>query len=108
MAPVTGKVLAVNHNAKKHPEIAHEDPYHKGWLYILEPDMPKRNIKGLYYGNESIKWIEHESQKLLNLMGPEYEQLAATGAQPIGDVFGNFPEIGWDTLAKTFLGTEKI
>jgi len=70
--------------------------------------MPKKNLKGLYYGNEGIQWMEQESQKLLNLMGPEYEQLAATGGQPISDVFGNFPELGWELLAKTFLRTEKI
>jgi hypothetical protein len=40
-------------------------------------------------------------------MGPEYEQLAATGGEPIDDVVGHFPEIGWDLLAQTFLRTEK-
>jgi len=108
LSPVTGTVLALNHKAREHPEIIHEDPYHEGWLYILEPDMPKRNLKGLYYGKESIHWMEQEGQKLLNLMGPEYEQLAPTGGQPISDVYGNFPEIGWGLLAKTFLRTEKI
>jgi hypothetical protein len=39
------------------------------------------------------------------MMGPEYEKLAATGAEPIGDVFGNIPEIGWDRLVETFLHT---
>jgi glycine cleavage system H lipoate-binding protein len=108
LSPVTGTVLAVNHKAREHPEILQEDPYHEGWLCILEPEMPKRNLKGLYYSNEGIPWIEQEAQRLLNLMGPEYEQLAATGAQPIGDVYGNFPELGWERLAKTFLRTEKI
>ncbi|MBU0985766.1 MAG: glycine cleavage system protein H [Proteobacteria bacterium] len=108
LSPVTGTVLAVNHKVREHPETPHADPYHEGWLYILEPDMPKKNLKGLYYGGESIKWMEHESQKLLSLVGPEYERLAATGAQPISDVFGSFPELGWDKLAKTFLRTEKI
>jgi glycine cleavage system H lipoate-binding protein len=107
ISPVTGTVLAVNQNAREHPEITREDPFHRGWLYIIEPDMPKRNLKGLYYGKESIQWMEQEAQKLLNLMGPEYEKLAATGGRPIGDVFGNFPEIGWDRLVKTFLRTEK-
>jgi hypothetical protein len=65
--------------------------------------MPKKNLKGLYYGQESIQWIDRESQKLLNLMGPEYGRLAATGAQPISDVFGSFPELEWDQLVKTFL-----
>jgi len=91
-----------------HPEIKHEDPYHEGWLYILEPDMPKKNLRGLYYGKESIQWIDQESQNLLKLLGPEYEQLAPTGGEAISDVYGNFPELGWERLAKTFLKTEKL
>lgn len=108
LSPVTGTVLAVNHRAREHPEITHEDPYHEGWLYVLEPDMPKKNLKGLYYGRESVQWMDRESQALLKLMGPEYENLAATGGEPVGDVYGNFPEIGWDNLTKMFLKTEKL
>jgi glycine cleavage system H lipoate-binding protein len=105
LSPVTGMVLTVNHMVQEYPGIPHEDPYHEGWLYVLEPDMPKKNLKGLYYGKESMQWIDQESQKLLNLMGPEYDSLASTGAQPISDVFGSFPELGWDQLVKTFLRT---
>jgi glycine cleavage system H lipoate-binding protein len=103
LSPVTGTVLKLNPTVHDNPKISLEDPYHKGWLYVLEPDMPKKNLKGLYYGKESMRWIEQEARKLMNLMGPEYEQLASTGAQPISDVFGNFPELGWDLLVKTFL-----
>jgi len=103
LSPVTGTILAVNHKVLEHPEIIHEDPYHAGWLCILEPDMPKRNLKGLYFENQSIRWMEQESRKLLNLMGPKYAQLAATGAQPISDVYGSIPELQWDQLVKTFL-----
>jgi glycine cleavage system H lipoate-binding protein len=106
LAPVTGTVLAVNHKAQEHPEITHEDPYHEGWLFILEPDMPKKNLRGLYFGDESVKWMEMEGQKLLALMGPEYEDLAATGGEPIADVYGHFPDIGWRLLIQKFLHTE--
>jgi glycine cleavage system H lipoate-binding protein len=105
LSPVSGTVLAVNHNAYDHPEVVHEDPYRNGWLCIVEPDMPKRNLKGLYFGQESVRWIEKESRNLLALMGPEYENLAATGAEPITDVFGAFPDIGWDILVAKFLRT---
>jgi glycine cleavage system H lipoate-binding protein len=108
LSPVTGSVLAVNQVAREHPEIMHEDPYHEGWLYVIEPDMPKRNLKGLYFGRESIRWMDQESQKLMQLMGPEYEGLAATGGAPIQDVYGSFPDIGWDVLTKTFLKTENL
>ena len=107
LSPVTGTVLALNHKVREHPGIPHEDPYHEGWLYILEPDMPKKNLKGLYYGKESMAWIDQESQKLLNLMGLEYENLAATGAQPMDDIFGHFPQLEWDRLVRAFLHTAK-
>jgi glycine cleavage system H lipoate-binding protein len=108
LAPVTGTVLAVNHKALEHPEIAHEDPYHQGWLFILEPDMPKRNLRGLFFGEESFKWMEMEANKLMKLIGPEYEDLAATGGKLAGDVFGRYPQIGWRVLTKQFLHTDAV
>jgi glycine cleavage system H lipoate-binding protein len=108
LAPVSGTILALNHRAQEHPEITHEDPYHEGWLFIMEPDMPKRNLRGLYFGEESSKWMEREGRALLRLIGPEYENMAATGGRVTGDFFGKFPQIGWDALIKTFLHTEII
>ena len=105
LSPVTGTVIAVNNKALDHPGILHQDPYNEGWLCIIEPDMPKKDLKGLYFGTDSMQWMEQESRKLLNLMGAEYERLAATGAEPISDVFGTFPELEWDLLVKTFLRT---
>ena len=108
LSPASGTVLAINHKACEHPEIAHEDPYREGWLMILEPVMAKRNLKGLYFGEESFRWMEQEGQKLMGMLGDDYEKLAATGGEPIGDVYGNFPELDWDMLVKRLLGTERI
>lgn len=108
LSPVSGTVLAVNHKVLEHPEIAHEDPYDHGWLMILEPNAPKRNLRKLFFGKECHRWIERENQNLLAMMGKEYEQLAATGGEPIGDIFGNFPEVGWDTIVEKFLRTAQV
>ncbi|MBI4773402.1 MAG: glycine cleavage system protein H [Deltaproteobacteria bacterium] len=107
LCPVTGKVLAVNHAVMDHPEIAHKDPYQHGWLMIIEPNMPKRNLKGLYYGDESVHWMEQEQQKLMGILGPEYAALAATGAEVVDDVFGNCEGIEWNGLVDRFLHTSK-
>ncbi len=108
LSPMSGIVLAVNHKTREHPEITHEDPYHEGWLLILEPVSPKKDLKGLYYGKVSFQWMDQEARKLMRLIGPKYENLAATGGEPIGDVLGNFPKIGWDLLTQMFLLTKKI
>lgn len=36
MAPVSGKVTAVNENLAQHPETINQDPYGKGWFFRLE------------------------------------------------------------------------
>ncbi|MFH1351852.1 MAG: glycine cleavage system protein H [Pseudomonadota bacterium] len=108
LSPITGTVLATNHRALEHPEITNHDPYEAGWLFILEPDIPRRNLKRLYFEKEGFQWMEQESQKLMGLMGPEYEQLAATGGEVINDLYGSFPGLGWDRLVHTFLRTENI
>lgn len=104
-SPMSGTVYAVNDKVKKNPELTHDDPYHDGWLYILDADNIKPELAGLYSDKECFQWMEKESQNLLDLMGPRYEQLAATGGEPIDDVSGNFPEIGWDRLVRRFLYT---
>ena len=74
---------------------------------MVEPDFPKRNLKQLFIDTESFKWIEGETRKLMRLVGPEYEQMAATGGEVVSDLFGNVPGLEWDVLVQTFLHTEK-
>ena len=71
-------------------------------MYCTAPDAENEHKKlvlrfGIY------KWIELESQKLLGLMGSEYEKLAALGGKPIADVYGNYPEFCLDVLVNVFL-----
>jgi glycine cleavage system H lipoate-binding protein len=107
LSPVTGTVLAVNHPAREHPQLVNEDPYGSGWLFIVEPDLPKRNLKRLFFGREAIQWIDRESRHLLGLMGPPYESLAATGGSVVRDIYGSIGSLDWDALASRFLHTAR-
>ncbi len=104
-SPLSGKVLAVNRKVLDDPGQIHEDPYENGWLFHLEPSFLRQESQMLYSGKTSRQWIEREHQGLLQLMGPEYERLAATGAETIGDLFGACPELGWTRLVQQFLRT---
>jgi glycine cleavage system H lipoate-binding protein len=105
LSPVTGTVLAVNHPAREHPQLVNGDPYGSGWLFIVEPDLPKRNLKQLFFGREAIQWIDRENRQLLGLMGPPYESLAATGGSVVRDIYGTIGSLDWDALASRFLHT---
>ncbi|MCG6972720.1 MAG: NAD-dependent epimerase/dehydratase family protein [Desulfobacterales bacterium] len=104
-SPLSGTVCGVNDKLKKHPEIAHDDPYHKGWLYMLYTENLVPELEGLYSGKECFQWMEKENQHLHKLMGPRYEQLAAVGGEPIDDIYGFLPEANWYRLVGKFLQT---
>ena len=106
LSPMTGKVFSVNERVLENPEISLEDPYKEGWLLVLEPRVREGELKRLYQDEQGIEWLEKESRKLLELLGPEYARLAATGGEPVVDILGHFPEINWETLVRTFLKTQ--
>ncbi len=106
LAPVTGTVLAINQKAVEYPLVTSRDPYREGWLFVLEPDFPKRNVKKLYFEEEGFRWMEGESRRLMGLLGEDYERLAATGGEALDDLYGRYPGLGWDRLVKDFLHTE--
>jgi glycine cleavage system H lipoate-binding protein len=105
-SPLSGKVVALNSHAVKHPALCHQDPYNRGWLFLLDPYYLKDELKALYFGRESSEWMERENRLLLESLGPEYERLAATGGEPTEDLFGTFPGVGWDSLVRTLLRTQ--
>jgi hypothetical protein len=71
-------------------------------------EPPKRNLKRLYFGKESRLWLESENRKLLEMMGPEYEGLCASGGSVVRDVFGAIEHLGWNFLAARFLHTKQV
>ena len=105
LSPLSGTVLAVNPDVQAHPEILHEDPYHGGWLFMAEPTRPHKDLKNLFFGDQSRCWMESESEHLLGMMGPEYGGLAATGSRGIRDVVGTVDRLDWNALTERFLQT---
>jgi hypothetical protein len=51
--------------------------------------------------------MEMEIRTLLELLGSDYEKLAATGGQVVDDLFGSGVDLSWDKLVKCFLRTEQ-
>ena len=43
-APVAGTIAAVNEDLAKTPELINQDPYGKGWIARLTPDVPERAV----------------------------------------------------------------
>jgi glycine cleavage system H lipoate-binding protein len=108
LSPVDGKVVAVNHKVLKKTTIANADPYGEGWLMVIQPTSLRNNLKNLFFGTESLAWIDDEFSRLQTILGhatgqDTWYKMAATGGEALTDIYGNMPEIGWDHLVKEFL-----
>jgi glycine cleavage system H lipoate-binding protein len=104
LSPVDGQVLAVNMKVKTDARTANGSPYEDGWLMLIEPKNLRKNLKNLMFDAEGLDWIDDEAARLNLLLGedPRYP-LVAAGGDAIRDIYGAFPEIGWDKLVREFL-----
>lgn len=103
LAPVDGIIEAVNPEVRRHPRVIHDYPYEEGWLFMVTPTQLKPNLENLLYGEKNLAWIHHEAHILLGLLEAGAGVSLPDGGAVVDDVFGHFPEIGWEYLVRKFL-----
>ena len=106
LAPLEGFIAAVNPKIQEKPEVAHDDPYGKGWLAIVSPSNLKADLEMMLFGHCNIAWIKSEIHRLLGMLETEVGATLPSGGTLIDDVFGNYPELGWNRLVHEFLHTQ--
>ena len=102
LSPVDGIVTRINHQLLDHPELIKESPYEKAWLCIIEPIKLRKNLKGLYYGEEAHQFIHDESEKLFSMANDDL-RIAADGGVSVDDILGELEEKNRAAFVKTFL-----
>jgi glycine cleavage system H lipoate-binding protein len=103
LAPVNGVIEAVNPIVDKKLEVIHNDPYGKGWLFLVTPSNLKRDLGEMLFGQCNIAWTESEIIKLLGMLELAPGMILPTGGELINDVYGNYPQLGWERLVHEFL-----
>jgi glycine cleavage system H lipoate-binding protein len=101
--PLTGVVTAVNQKLLDHPECSNADPYSGGWVMLVDPMELKSDLKELYFGVDSVRFVESEAERLLSLVVGDDARAAALGGEPLPDIYGAFRELGWENLVKKFI-----
>ncbi len=61
-SPVSGKIIKVNENLSKEPDIVTEDPYGKGWMIVVEiEDLSE--LDALMDSEEYEQFVEKEKKE---------------------------------------------
>jgi glycine cleavage system H lipoate-binding protein len=104
LSPMDGIISKINHRLLENPDLVNESPYNQGWLFVIEPTKLRKNLKGLYYGEEAEKFLGEEKERLF-LIAHEDLGLAADGGEAAEDIFSELDDEAWDKLVKSFFRT---
>lgn len=104
LSPVDGIVSHVNHELLDRPELLNDSPYENGWIFIIEPSNLRKNLKGLYYGEEANRYMDEEREKLFDMANDDM-RVAADGGVSVEDIFEELEGEDWESSVKPFLRT---
>jgi glycine cleavage system H lipoate-binding protein len=104
LSPIDGIVAHVNDQLTDRPDLVNESPYEKGWLFIIEPTRLRKNLKGLYYGQEARNYVSEEREKLFAMANDDL-RVAADGGVAVEDISQELKGENWAKFVKTFLKT---
>ena len=106
LAPVEGKVVAVNKDVLRMPEAINGDAYGRGWLMKIHSPRMKTNLKNLLSGTLAHRWIEETQQRLSSqISDPAVGATMADGGMPVTGIAKNAAPDTWDQMAKEFFLT---
>ena len=100
-APVDGTIVGVNHRVRRNPALVKEDPYGRGWLFLVAPsdDAWKR----LPSGERAEAWAAEERRRLARFVEDELGLAAADGGELIAPAPALLGEEAWKRVVAAFL-----
>jgi glycine cleavage system H lipoate-binding protein len=107
LAPVSGRVEAVNEEILSHPETAAADPYKDSWLLKVAVPSASTTLRNLLPDRLARAWTEEASEELSSLMGRELGVVLADGGTPVFGLARELAGDGWPELTARLLLTRE-
>lgn len=105
VAPVDGRVVAVNTRAVEEPALVNNDPFGAGWLLTVDAPRFTANRRSLLSGRLAERWVEEITNALRLRLSPELGLLVQDGGTPVAGLARAIDPERWDMVAREFLLT---
>jgi glycine cleavage system H protein len=100
LAPVAGRVVAVNPAVLASPRLATDAPYGEGWLLKVRTPNRAASLRNLFSGELASIWMQHTAERLRSLPADRLGVVMPDGGAPVrgfGHALG--PE-EWELVAR--------
>jgi glycine cleavage system H protein len=108
LSPVTGKVIAVNEEVLKNPELVNQDPFQSGWLLKVQTPgkTSKKEFKNLLSGKLALSWLEQTVDALQEKIAGSLGPVLLDGGVPVSGFAKNLSPESWEEIASEFFLTK--
>ncbi len=108
LAPVDGRVVAVNPALASSSGAVKQSPYGDGWLMKVQSARLTANLKNLLSGTLARRWMDDVCETLGAQMAPaELGRVYLDGGHLVDGLARNLSQDGWDRVARRFFLTEE-
>jgi len=103
LSPMDGRIITVNREVLEKPELIHNEPYSRGWLFKIKPYNLYANLRSLLTGIEAKLWMKSELESLRNLLQDNKEvAMAADGGTMVEDLSDAIKE-QWEEVTRSVM-----
>jgi glycine cleavage system H protein len=106
--PIDGKVLAVNEELLRHPELGLRAPYDKGWILRVQPRDLKNSIRNLFSGTAAAAWNDAARASIAERLSPALGALAHDGGEWLEGFGDRLDDGDWEALRRELFPTVEV
>lgn len=108
LAPIDGRVIAVNPALARSSDVVKQSPYEDGWLMKVESSRLSANLKNLLSGTLASRWMDTVCEALGAQMAPaELGKVYLDGGHLVDGLARGLSQDDWDRVARQFFLTEE-
>jgi glycine cleavage system H lipoate-binding protein len=107
-APMDGRIVGVNQELPKRPELLKENLFSDGWAFTIQPNKPSE-LRQMLLGEETRRWIPDEFRKLRDVFAavPADDNLVPAllqdGGPPVAGALKQMGDDVWQSFEDEFL-----
>lgn len=107
LAPVDGKVVAINTELTQSPALVKQSPYGEGWLMKVKSAKLASDLKNLMSGSFARRWMDTVCETLGAEMAPmELGRVYLDGGAIVDGLAKSLAHEEWPSVARRFFLTE--
>jgi glycine cleavage system H protein len=110
-SPISGKIIVINPAISDNPLIVNEDPYDKGWIYLIQPTEWVAETSSYYLSEYAVSWTKREMVRFKDFMAETMRKhspdtsmvILQDGGELCDKPLSELPGEVWHDFQKSFL-----